>query len=126
MAATIKSSSKNIYLQQVLQNDMGDELSSGITIDGVFIQTSFGYQDGTSADLLASLQGDVAVTTDETQPCNDAVYCLNSRTAVSGCPGLTTTNTNGCIVIAYPNGYLCLDQCFTYYWYSQVQVNLQK
>ncbi|MBL4712661.1 MAG: type II secretion system protein [Gammaproteobacteria bacterium] len=119
-AGTFKSTSQMVHLKQVIENDVSGDASEGINLFGIFIQTSYGYIDGGSAgDFLSVLQGDVAIGTNLSSPCNDDAFCLNSRSASSGYPGLTLPSTDGSIVIVFPKGYTRNESCFAYYWFSQ-------
>ncbi len=119
-AGTFKSTSQLVFVKQVVEDDLSDVPSAGINLFGTFIQTSYGYIDGgSSGDFLSVLDGDIAVGTNLSQPCADAEFCLNSRTAIAGYPGLTLPSTNGSIVIAFPKGFTRNQSCFAYYWFSQ-------
>jgi MSHA pilin protein MshA len=114
-----------VFTQQVIDgeiNALHDPATNnyGINIDGNFVQTDFGYPRGGAEDFLSSVEGDVATKGSPVDgPCVEAAFCFNARTAAVGYPGLALPVTSGNLVIAFPNGYTRLDQCFAFYWNPQ-------
>jgi MSHA pilin protein MshA len=122
---TMNASMRLVFTQQALAGEI-DALNDpatnnyGITIDGNFVQTDFGYPRGGAGDFLSSIDGDAAVKgTPVSGSCSEAAYCFNARTAAAGYSGLSLPSTTGNLVIAFPEGYSRSDQCFAYYWNPQ-------
>ncbi len=119
VAGALKTATAQVHLQQIMAQDMGDEASAGISLYGTWVQTSYGFPDGSAGDTLALLDMDASVkTAPYSGSCTENALCVNSRAASSGYPGLTLPSADGRVVIFYPQGYSRLDQCFAYYWFS--------
>ncbi len=119
VAGSLKTATAQVHLQQIMAQDMGNEASAGISLYDTWVQTSFGFPDGSAGDMLALLDMDASIKgAPYGGDCTENALCVNSRTASSGYPGLTLPSTNGRIVIFYPQGYSRFDKCFTYYWFS--------
>ena len=120
VAAAMMGAASNVHISQILDDDMGDNAGAGINLFGTFIQTSYGYPDGHAGDMLSTMAGSISIAASPGSPCTENRLCANSRAAASGYPGLTLPNTNGRVVVIYPEGYARQDRCFAYYWFSQL------
>jgi len=119
VAGALKTATAQVHLQQIMAQDLGDEPSAGINLYGTWVQTSYGFPDGSAGDTLALLDMDASIKgAPYGGDCSENSLCVNSRTAASGYPGLTLPSTNGRVVIFYPQGYSRFDQCYAYYWFS--------
>ncbi len=120
VAGALHTATAQVHLQQIMAQDLAGDGSEGISLYGAWVQTSFGYPDGNSDDMIALLDIDASVKGSPTDgDCQENKLCANSRTASSGYAGLSFSSTLGKIVIFYPQGYSRSDQCFAYYWFSQ-------
>ncbi len=119
VAGAVKTATAQVHLQQIMAQDMSDETSAGISLYGTWVQTSFGFPNGSAGDTLALLDMDASIKgVPYSGDCTENSLCVNSRTASSGYPDLILPSTNGRIVIFYPQGYSRFDKCFAYYWFS--------
>ncbi len=120
VAGALHTATAQVHLQQIIAQDLAGDGSEGISLYGAWVQTSFGYPDGNSDDMIALLTIDASIKgSPADDECTENALCVNSRTASSGYAGLTLPSTLGKIVIFYPQGYSRSDQCFAYYWFSQ-------
>lgn len=121
VAGTLSSASYQIYLKQLIEGDTGNDATAGINLFGEFVQTSYGYPDGSAGDMLSLLQIEAALKAAPfSGECVEDSFCLNSRLASSSYPGLTLPSTDGRVAIVFPSGYSRNDRCFAYYWFSQL------
>jgi MSHA pilin protein MshA len=69
-AGVLKKAVYLVYAKQQIENDVSGDDGEGINLYGTFIQTSYGFIDGGSAnDFLSVLEGDVAIATNLSEPC---------------------------------------------------------
>jgi len=120
VAGALHTANSQVHLQQILAGDLAGDSSEGINLYGTWVQTSFGFPDGSSGDMLALLDIDASIKGAPTNgDCTENALCVNSRPASSGYSGLSLPSTLGRVVIFFPEGYSRSDQCFAYYWFSQ-------